>query len=134
VRDLHPKQAWSLLILAVLVNLILFGVLVSLFGLTSGPSEEPDASMTVEEDLDVEDPPFIETNTPTGTPTPTIEVVETPIPSPAIAVPSPLPSPTRRGYVEPTRPPYVFPTPIQIAPLPRDRSTPTPAVTLTRPR
>lgn len=58
----------------------------------------------------------------TETPAPTLTIVPSVILTPT---PIPMPSPTRREIVEPTKPPYVFPTPIYILPTPRAQPTPT---------
>ena len=124
MRDLQSRQAWSLLIAAILANLILCIVLVFLFGWAADQSGESD---TVPMDDDI--PIMVE-----ATATETVVSRDTPSPAPTIpGMPPPTlvvtlapmltPEPTRREILEPTKPPYVFPTPIFIPPTPRERPT-----------
>ena len=126
VRDLQSRQAWSLLIVAILANLILCIVLVFLFDWAINQASEPDAVP-----MD-DDPPVTVEATVTGTamprdtPSPAATAPGTPPPTLVVTlVPTLTPEPTRREILEPTKSPYIFPTPIFIPPVPRERPTPT---------
>jgi hypothetical protein len=126
VRDLNSRQVWTLLIGAILANLILCIVLVFLYDWAINQASEPDVAPK-----DDDPPVFVEaTVTETMTlremPAPATTAKDTP--SPTLVIPvvlPPTPEPTRREILEPTKPPYVFPTPIYIPPVPRERPTPT---------
>jgi hypothetical protein len=127
VRDLQPKQGWVLLVLAILANILLCVILVFLFDWMISQSSEPDAIWVeeLEEETPVTaEPTFAETQVPLEMTTPTIIAIPTLAAVPTLA-PPPTPEPTRREFLEPTKPPYVFPTPIYIPPVPRVRPTAT---------
>lgn len=120
-RDSRTRKEWWLLRGTIVVNILLGGMFVWLFNLTFGQPDAPDVPFEV---VSIELPtatetPELETVTPTAIFTPSATF--TPI------LPTPLPTltlaPTRREFSEPTKPPYIFPTPIQIAPVPRVTAT-----------
>ena len=126
MRDLQSRQAWSLLIAAILANLILCIVLVFLFDWAVNQSNELDPAP-----MDDDTPVMAEataTETAVSRETPTLSPTAPGTPPPTLVVtlvPTLTPEPTRREILEPTKPPYVFPTPIYIPPVPRATSTPT---------
>jgi cytoskeletal protein RodZ len=124
VHNSQVRGERFLLIAAILANVVLVVVFVFLFGLIVIQPSEPDTAATADDVPATEEP--------TSTKTAAHGELST------IAMPSPLtlpptltlaptstPEPTRREILEPTKPPYVFPTPIYIPPTPRDRFTPT---------
>ena len=126
MRDLQSRQAWSLLIAAVLANLILCIVLVFLFGWAVNQSSEPDATSMDDDTPVMAEATATETVVPRETPTLSATAPGTPPPTLVVTpVPTLTPEPTRREILEPTKPPYIFPTPIFIPPTPRERPTPT---------
>jgi hypothetical protein len=126
VRDSQSRQAWSLLIVAILANLILCIALVSLFGWAVNQSSEPDATIMDDDTPVMADATATETVVPSETPTLSPTAPGTPPPTWVVTLaPTLTPEPTRREILEPTKPPYIFPTPIFIPPTPRERPTPT---------
>jgi hypothetical protein len=126
VQNSQARKEWTILIGAIVANMVLCSVLVWLFTVASAPPDELQVSST--EGVAATDPPMatetaypVESATPTLTPTPSATFTE--------ALPSPLPTftpePTRREIFERTRAPYVFPTPIHIPPVPPARPMPT---------
>jgi hypothetical protein len=114
-----------LLIVAILANVVLVFVCLSLFNVIVNPSSEPDMAQEGNV-VATEEPTAIETIIRAETPTPMMPATLTATPT---LLPTPLatltPEPTRREFLEPTKPPYVFPTPIYIPTTPRERPTPT---------
>ena len=127
MRDLQSRQAWSLLIVAILANLILCIALVSLFGWAVNQSSEPDATFMDDDTPVIADATATETVVPSETPPPSPTAPGTPPLTLVVTLaPTLTPEPTRREFLEPTKPPYIFPTPIFNPPAPRERPTPTP--------
>jgi hypothetical protein len=127
VRNLQSRQAWTLLIVAILANLILCIVLIFLFDWAVNQSGEPDVASMDEDPPVTAEATATETVAPSETPTFSPTAPGTPPPT-LVATPAPTfsPEPTRREILEPTKPPYVFPTPIYIPPVPRVTPTSTP--------
>ncbi|MEW5720815.1 MAG: hypothetical protein AB1817_19475 [Chloroflexota bacterium] len=107
---------------AILANVILWIVIASLYGWAINQPSEPDAIPMEDDPPVIVEITVIVTGVPRDTPSPTATVQDTP---PPILSAAPPPEPTRREFGEPTKPPYVFPTPIYIPPVPRERPTPT---------
>jgi len=114
-----------LLIVAILANVVLVIVCVSLFNVIANPSSEPDMTQ-VDDVTATAEPTAIETMMRAEMPTPTMPATPTAAPA-LLLTPTtmPTPEPTRREFLEPTKPPYVFPTPIYIPPTPREFPAPT---------
>jgi len=121
VPDTRAHQEWWLLWGLVVLNIVLLVMCIGLWSAFLSQSTQPDVlDAPAEEATPTETPTSTETSPPTDTPTPT------PMPSPTFTwTPAPPPSPTRRPILEPTKRPYVFPTPIYIPPTPRAQPTPT---------
>lgn len=126
MRDSQSRREWTLLIAAILANVLLCIVLVTLFGWAVNQAPEPEVTVEEleEEALPTAEPTRTETQASHETTTPTIPPAPTPTAVPTLA-PMPTPEPTRRQFSEPTKPPYVFPTPIHIPPVPRASPAPT---------
>lgn len=118
----------NLVVIAVLIDLILLVVFVTILGLSfaSGIVQEPVFENTETATL-ISSP--TETPLPTLTPTCTPTLTPTPTESPTL---TPIPSPTRILPEEPTKVPYIFQTPVFIPPNMRDLPTLTPTRTRTR--
>jgi len=126
VRDMQSRRAWSILIAAIVANLILCIVLAFLFGWAVNPSSEPDAAPIDDDTPVMAEPTRTETEVYREMPTLSATAPGTPPPTLVVTpVPTLTPEPTRREILEPTKPPYIFPTPIFIPPTPRERPTPT---------
>lgn len=123
VQNSQARKEWALLVGTILANIALCSVLVLLFNLMFDQPSEPEVA-PVEDATATETPTVTETILRVETATPTIAM--TPLATFTVMLP-PLPTsePTRREVFEPTKPPYVFPTPIYIPPVPRERPTPT---------
>ncbi len=124
MRNFDPGRAWAFVVEAILANLVLWIVVVSLYGWAINQPGEPEPTPMGEELPVIVEVTVIVTAAPRDTPSPTATVQETPPPMPPIP---PTPEPTRREFGEPTKPPYVFPTPIYI-PAVRASATPTRAI------
>lgn len=114
----RARKEWGVLWGALLANLVLGGVFIWLFDLTFNQVDAPAAVM-------LEEPTMMPTATAAIFPTETATATGTPLPTATATLPLPTPlptltlAPTRRGIYEPTKPPYIFPTPIHIPPYPR---------------
>ncbi|MCX7839532.1 MAG: hypothetical protein N2559_08780 [Anaerolineae bacterium] len=113
-ENLHARQAWLLLLGLLGLSVLLSCTLIGLVYLLLTPPEELASDSLLEDATPTETLWHTETPTPTDTPSPSVTFTLTPLPTP---------SPTRRGVLEPTKPPYVFPTPIHIPPIPRPAPT-----------
>jgi len=118
------RREQRLLLGLLALNLMWCCALGGLVYLTTISSAQPDEDFLVETPTLIEEKATLDSETvletETTIPTPTIvpSVILTP-------TPIPMPSPTRREIVEPTKLPYVFPTPVYIPPMPRAQPTPT---------
>jgi cytoskeletal protein RodZ len=124
VHNSQVRGERFLLIVAILANVVLVIVFVFLFGLIVNQPSEPDAAATADDLSATEEPTSTETAVRGELSTIVIPSTLTPPPTLTLA-PTSTPEPTRREILEPTKPPYVFPTPIYIPPTPRERFTPT---------
>ena len=121
-QDIQARKGWMILSGAIAANIILCGILVWLFNLTFDQPSELEVTPTDE---------FTATHAPTATvfwqetmtPTATLLPAATDTPPLPTPLPTLTPVPTRREIFEPTKPPYIFPTPIHIPPVPRASPT-----------
>jgi len=104
----------QLLINIIIVDLLLFAALLLCLVIGLYMGTEPASAPLIDETVS-EEPTATETVAPSVTSTPTLTLTPTqtatPTPYPTMPIVTPLPT---IEIVEPTRVPYVFPTPIQI--------------------